>query len=579
MNISMLFKRLVKVGILLSMLIIQSLISPVNIAASDNMNPFSEDFLQALRQNYFLLSSKGDRNDFAFKSKPSHMSFKELINNSFTSSDFPFSAINTNQASGSISVNSVPDGADIYLDNNQTGKRTPAVLTGINQGKHTIVIRKDSYADAFQSVDVVDGNLVSVNLFLQQGYQNIEISTEKGGRIFLNDTEVGSESFIGRLSYGSHNIRIEKESFRTRDTIIAIVRGHETRLPYFKLDYSLRRIIVNTEPTGAEVFINGTRQGITPATINNLPEGNIMLTLVKEGFRSFSKDLVVGHDETININEILTKAGVELYFKNKPEGAEVFIDGELIGISPVRKITTPGQHKILVRKDLYEDYESVIDVQSDFIIDIELNRQKELIRFSSYPKKAIIILDGESYSLPLPTPGIYLETGRHNLILQKKNFRSVEKEITVTSKSENMEFLLYPNKFRSKATSVLLSILWPGAGQSYLNRAVTPHMLMGFAGYGFATMSYFKYDKTMDLQLEYYSETIDPDRRSQLKEQGLKTERQWKQLAYAAGSIWGVNLIWSIISPSEQNKYEKLKLKFNYDENTRTPLLGFVKNF
>ena len=486
---------------------------------------------------------------------------------------------NPAQNSGSIVVRSNPHGADIYLDNKETGQRTPAVLTNISAGNHLLTLKMASYSDSFYSVEIRNGIESSVNIVLKQGYQNIEISTEEAGRIFLDDIEVGVRNFIGRLSYGSHSLRIEKEQYRTRDTLFTIIRGTEIRLPYFKLTKAEGWLSINTDPSEAEIFINGLTHGRTPASISSLPAGIHNITISKKGYRSINIEVNIKDGETFKINEKLVASGVELNFQNKPEGAEIFIDGKMVGISPVKTIVSPGPHEILIRKELYEDYVAKIDVVSDQTLDFSLKSKSELIGFTTYPRKATLTLDGRVYSLPLGTPGIPLAGGVHKLIFERNKFNTVEKNLLIDGKTEDVRVLLYPSKYRNKGTAVLFSILFPGAGQSYLNRKVTPHILLGIAGYGLAGMTFLQYEKTLDIQRDYDNELDDPVRRAQLKEQGHESEKRWQQLLYSTAGVWGVNIIWNLLSPSEQRKYEKLKLKFGYIDNSKTPLVGLVKNF
>jgi tetratricopeptide (TPR) repeat protein len=58
---------------------------------------------------------------------------------------------------GSIKVESFPDGARIRLDETDTGRSTPAVLTGIQPGSHSIKLVKEGYLDYQVNVTVEAG--------------------------------------------------------------------------------------------------------------------------------------------------------------------------------------------------------------------------------------------------------------------------------------------------------------------------------------------------------------------------------------------------------------------------------------
>ena len=58
---------------------------------------------------------------------------------------------------GSIKVESSPDGARIWLNDTDTGQTTPAVLTGIQPGSHSIKLTKEGYLDYQVNVTVEAG--------------------------------------------------------------------------------------------------------------------------------------------------------------------------------------------------------------------------------------------------------------------------------------------------------------------------------------------------------------------------------------------------------------------------------------
>jgi hypothetical protein len=56
------------------------------------------------------------------------------------------------EGKGSIDVKSDPTGAKIFLDGSDTGKVTNAVLTDVNVGTHSVMLKKDRFLDYTTSV-------------------------------------------------------------------------------------------------------------------------------------------------------------------------------------------------------------------------------------------------------------------------------------------------------------------------------------------------------------------------------------------------------------------------------------------
>jgi len=76
----------------------------------------------------------------------------------------PGSAIDPTK--GKINVISVPDGADIYVDNNFVGN-APAALT-LPPGQHTVKVSQDGYKDWQKDLSVLAGSEVNLKASLQK---------------------------------------------------------------------------------------------------------------------------------------------------------------------------------------------------------------------------------------------------------------------------------------------------------------------------------------------------------------------------------------------------------------------------
>ncbi len=69
------------------------------------------------------------------------------------------------QKAGSISVQSEPSGAAVYLNNEYRGF-TPVLLTGVSPAEHTLLVRKDGFIDYVSRVQVMDKQTISISAIL-----------------------------------------------------------------------------------------------------------------------------------------------------------------------------------------------------------------------------------------------------------------------------------------------------------------------------------------------------------------------------------------------------------------------------
>ncbi len=126
-----------------------------------------------------------------------------------------------------------------------------------------------------------------------------------------------------------------------------------------------RNLAIESAPTGASVFINGRLVGKTPIRIGDLKGGTYSVRLEKEEFASVSLPVVLGLGTT-HLNETLPPRGVGVVkVAVEPVGAEVILDGELVGNSPLDlNSVAAGSHELLIRKTNFKTYTQRISLEA-----------------------------------------------------------------------------------------------------------------------------------------------------------------------------------------------------------------------
>ena len=64
-------------------------------------------------------------------------------------------------------------------------------------------------------------------------------------------------------------------------------------------------IIVETNPPGATIFLDGVEKGFTPQELTRIEAGTRRLMLVKPGYETLNKGVIVNADIPINVSEVL----------------------------------------------------------------------------------------------------------------------------------------------------------------------------------------------------------------------------------------------------------------------------------
>jgi len=120
------------------------------------------------------------------------------------------------------------------------------------------------------------------------------------------------------------------------------------------------KVLIKTEPPGANVFIEGVLKGVTPFR-GNIPPSTYSIKLEKDGFRVKNDILTILEGESIAKKYKLSRI---VYLLSSPSGAKIHVDGQLWGITPTSYYSETSILNITWNKEGYAPVERVIDVSS-----------------------------------------------------------------------------------------------------------------------------------------------------------------------------------------------------------------------
>jgi len=145
-------------------------------------------------------------------------------------------------------------------------------------------------------------------------------------------------------------------------------------------------ILVRSTPSGARVFVDGRERGRTPATIRDLARGSHRVRVVQDGFTMEERRVVVsGSRPSQALTFTLARARTAraagegerapsarprsegfsgaLSVDSLPPGAKVYVDGKLIGTTPmVVSEVGAGEHVVRLEHDGYRRWSSSVRV-------------------------------------------------------------------------------------------------------------------------------------------------------------------------------------------------------------------------
>lgn len=148
-----------------------------------------------------------------------------------------FAPLEKERAFGTLSLKSVPAGAEIYIDRWQYGT-TPLTIGGIAAGAHTVELKKDGFADATIAVTVIENTETPVTYTLKQsdglsgapGRGTLILSSSPAGAmVYVDETPRGMTPVtVTGLSVGVHQVRLTNTGHEDYRDSVRLSEG-ETR--------------------------------------------------------------------------------------------------------------------------------------------------------------------------------------------------------------------------------------------------------------------------------------------------------------------------------------------------------------
>lgn len=116
-------------------------------------------------------------------------------------------------------------------------------------------------------------------------------------------------------------------------------------------------LFVHSEPTEANVMVNGIPFGTTPIENLWLPYGEIGLVISKKGHDVQKQNLYLVPGEVHNIKTQLIVKPSLLTIDGEPRGADIYINGKKFGSIPLKdKNIKPGNYDLKIKANCYEEH-------------------------------------------------------------------------------------------------------------------------------------------------------------------------------------------------------------------------------
>ncbi|MBP5225840.1 MAG: PEGA domain-containing protein [Kiritimatiellae bacterium] len=346
----------------------------------------------------------------------------------------------------SLEVTSAPSGAIVWVDHLNRGV-TPLTLTDLPPGPHLLQVMKEGYNPVFESVSLEPAvpKRVPFELVRQNGLLLI-VTDPAGCDISENGVTLGtSPLLLTKLAVGAHRLVVASPGYQTKELDV-VLEGRTPLRREVSLLSDSGTLQMTSDPSDAEVFVNGISRGRTPCKVDRIPGGQVTLEVKAEGFKPYTSTVTMAAGEVQSIDARLTPLPGTLRIVTIPDGARVYVNDEYKGRAPYDLLNAkPGEYRIRVDMPGHEPNARTvtIDKGASSTEEFRLVKNTGRIELVTAPSSAMVLIDGKKHGLTTTSKAdttavsdpFSIEDvieGEHELEIFRKGYTTQKKKVTVT---------------------------------------------------------------------------------------------------------------------------------------------------
>ena len=171
---------------------------------------------------------------------------------------------------------------------------------------YQVEVKREGYTTRVTSFTLEPQDEKTISLPLPQPiYSTISVTSQPiGATVYVDGVEMGTTPLIkGEILTGRRILELRKKDYSTATMEVEVKEGEINNYSAELIDEFT--ININTDPTGAQVSLNGEHKGSTPYS-TLLKPGDYLLRITKPGYIPYKKNMHLGGDNP-DLNFILER--------------------------------------------------------------------------------------------------------------------------------------------------------------------------------------------------------------------------------------------------------------------------------
>ena len=269
---------------------------------------------------------------------------------------------------GILLVTSEPAGCDVSLDGLSLGE-TPLLITSLlTKEPYNLLLQKTGYQNRMLDVKFTGRKPLvrHAKMLLDSGALTIT-SEPQGAEVMVNGVARGKTPLsVQEIPKGRAKIVLTLKGYQTETRDVLLNAGSRENV-FVKFEGDPGSLLVTSVPDGARIYIDGKSYNKAPVKLDKLKPGIYEVKAEMDGHNTISRKVTVGLGQAVSEEFRLDNIRGRLEVRSTPVGAQVIVDGRLVGTT---SSSTPaaessdylmvenldeGEHTLVIRKDGYAE--------------------------------------------------------------------------------------------------------------------------------------------------------------------------------------------------------------------------------
>ncbi|MDZ4198362.1 MAG: PEGA domain-containing protein [Kiritimatiellia bacterium] len=292
------------------------------------------------------------------------------------------------------------------------------------------------------------------------------VTTPPGATVTCNGVlQESAPAVIDGLTPGSYLVSASAPGYRDARQTVDLLKDQRVAIT-LTLEPLLGLALVESNPSGADVTVDGAWRGKTPFFLTDLSLGAHRFEFNRTGYLPRQMELTVeGRAPSRVVADLVSNTGI-LTVRSQPEGAQVFLNGALKGVAPLEIPEVPaGANRVDVQLEGYLPFSEqlVMEVQGRRAVVAELQVIPSRLTVVSIPAGARLYV-ADQYRGETPITLTDLPVGSHRLRVELRGYDIMARHVSVSHDAPRTE------EFRlSKNSGKLVIVSEPAQAAVFLN--------------------------------------------------------------------------------------------------------------